>query len=62
MACHQNAGQNDKFQILENVAKLKYLEMRVTYQNCVHEEITSRLNLGNACCHSVENLMPSSAI
>ena len=32
------------------------------YQNCMHEEITSILNLGNACYHSVENLLSSSLL
>jgi hypothetical protein len=27
-------------------------------QNCNHEEIQSRLNLGNACYHLVQNLLP----
>jgi hypothetical protein len=26
-------------------------------QNCVHEEIKSRFNSGNVCCHSVQNLL-----
>jgi hypothetical protein len=28
----------------------------VTNQNCIREEIESRLNLGNAWSHSVQNL------
>jgi hypothetical protein len=35
---------------------LKTWEQHLTVQNCIHEEIKSRLNLGNACCHSVESL------
>jgi hypothetical protein len=31
----------------------------VTNQNGIHEEIKSRLNLGNACQHAVQNLLPS---
>ena len=27
------------------------------FQNCIHEEIKSRLNSGNACCDSVQNLL-----
>jgi len=31
--------------------------MTVTNHNCIHEEIKSRLNSGNACYHSVQNLL-----
>jgi hypothetical protein len=31
----------------------------LTDQNCVHEELKSRLNLGNACYHSVQSLLSS---
>jgi len=37
----------------------KYLGTAVTYQNCIHEEIKSRLNLGNASYHSVQSLLSS---
>jgi hypothetical protein len=42
-----------------NVAKLKYLRMTVTNQNSIQEEINCRLNSGNACYHSVQNLLSS---
>jgi hypothetical protein len=41
----------------ENEAKFKYLVMTLT--NYVNEEIKSRLNLANACYHTVKNLLPS---
>jgi hypothetical protein len=31
-------------------------------QNCIHEEIRSRLNLGNACYHAVQNLLSFSLL
>jgi hypothetical protein len=31
----------------------------LTDQNCIHEEIKSRLNTGNVCYHLVQNLLSS---
>ena len=36
--------------------EFKYLETTLTNQNCIQEEIKSRLKLGNACYYSVHNL------
>jgi hypothetical protein len=60
---HQNAGQNCDVKIanrcFENVAQFRYLGTRATNQNLIQEEIKRILNLGNACCHSVQNLLSS---
>jgi hypothetical protein len=60
---HWNAGQNYYIKIgnrcFENVAQFRYLGMTVTNQNLIQEEIKRRLNSGNACYHSVQNLLPS---
>jgi len=39
--------------------KFKYLGTILTHQNCIAEEIKSRLRSGNACYHSVLNLLSS---
>jgi hypothetical protein len=42
----------------ENLAQFRYLKTIVTNQNLIQEEIKWRLNSGNACYHSVQNLLP----
>ena len=39
---------------------LNYLGTTSTDQHSIQEEIKSRLNSGNACCHSVQNILSSS--
>ena len=46
----------------EGVEEFKYLGTTLTNQNSIQEEIKSRLNLGNACCHLVQNLLSSSLL
>jgi hypothetical protein len=59
----QNVGQNRNMKIantsFENVSQFKYLGTTVTNQNLIQEEIKRRLNYGNACYHSVQNLLSS---
>jgi hypothetical protein len=57
----KNAGQNREIKIgnrsFENISLLKYLGTTVTDQNLIQEEFKRRLNSGNACYHSVQNLL-----
>jgi hypothetical protein len=41
------------------VEQFKYLGTTLTNQNSIPEEIKSRLQSGNACCHSVQNVLSS---
>jgi hypothetical protein len=63
MSHHQNAGQGLNVMIadksLKNVAELKYSGTTIICQRCIHKEINNRLNLVNACCHSVPHLLTS---
>jgi hypothetical protein len=59
----QKIGQKHSMKIakrfIEDVAKYRYLGATLTGQNCMHGEIKSRLNSGNACYHSVQSLLSS---
>jgi hypothetical protein len=44
------------------VGEFKYLGTTPTNQNSLQEEIKSRLKSGNACCHSVQNLLSSNLL
>jgi len=44
------------------VEEFKYLGSNLTDLNSIEEQIKSRLNSGNVCCHSVQNLLSSSLL
>jgi hypothetical protein len=66
MPCHLNSGQNQNVRLanesFENVAGFKYLGMTLSYQNDIHDEMKVKLNSGNACYRSVQNLLSSCLI
>ena len=47
---------------IERVEEFKYLGTTLTNQNSIQKEIKSRLKLGNACYHSLQNLLSSSLL
>jgi len=66
MSRDQNAGRTHSIKIdnssFERVDEFKYLGTTLTNQNSIQEEIKSRLKPGNACYHSVQNLLSSSLL
>ena len=63
MSRDQNAGRNHSVRIdnstFERVEEFKYLGTILTNQNSIAKEIKIRLRSGNACYHSVENILSS---
>jgi ribosomal protein S2 len=63
LSCHQKAGQNHDIKItnrcFEYVAQFRYLGTTITNQNLIQDTIKRRLNSGNACYHSVQDLLSS---
>jgi hypothetical protein len=59
----QNVAQNYNLLLtnesFEKMSVFKYLGVAVTIQNFIHKEIKNRVNLENACCHSVQSLLSS---
>jgi len=66
MSRNQNAGRSYSMKIdnssFESVEEFKYLATTLTNQNSIQEEVKSRLKSGNACYHSVQNLLSSSLL
>ena len=66
MSGDQNAGRSHGIKIdkssFERVEEFKYLGTTLTNKNSIQEEIKSRLKSGNACYHSVQNLLSSSLL
>ena len=66
MSREQTAGLSHTMKVdnssIERVEEFKYLETTLTNQNSIQKKIESRLKLGNACYHSVRNLLSSSLL
>ena len=62
----QNAGRIHSVRIdnstFERVEVFKYLGIILTNQNSIPEDFKSRLRSGNACYHSVQNLLSSTLL
>jgi len=62
----QNAGRNHSIQTDKNsfeiVEHFRYLGTTLTNQNSIQKEIKSSLKSGNACYHSVQNLLSSTLL
>jgi hypothetical protein len=66
MSRDQHAGRSHNIKVdnksSEMVKEFKYLETTLTNRNSIQEEIKSRLKLGNACYHLVQNPLSSSLL
>jgi len=66
MSQDQNEGRSHSIKTenssFERVEEFKYLGKFLINQNSIQEEIKSRLKTGNACYHSVQNLLSSSML
>jgi hypothetical protein len=66
MSRDQNAGQIHNIKLdtkfFERVEQFKYLGTTLPNRNSIQEEIKSRLQSGNACYHSVQDLQSSSLL
>ena len=66
MSRDQNARRRHNIRMdnisFERVEECRYLGTSLTHRNSLQEEPKSRLKLGNACCHSMQNLLSSSLL
>ena len=68
MSQDQHAVKNHNIYIyignksFERVENFKYLGTTLMNQNFIHEDIKCRVQSGNACCYSVQNLLSSSLL
>jgi hypothetical protein len=66
MSRDHNAGRSYSLKTgnrsIERVEEFKYLRTTLTNKNSIHEEMKSRLKLGNAWYYSVQNLLSSSLL
>jgi hypothetical protein len=62
----ENTGKNHNTETgnksFEMVEQFQCLGTALTIQNCIHEQIKSRMRSGNACCHLVQSLLSSSLL
>ena len=56
---HSSKNDNSTF---ERVEEFRYLGTIITNENSIQEIIKGRMNSGNACYHSVRNLLSSSSL
>ena len=61
IAGRSNSMKTDNISF-KTVEYFKYLGTILTNQNSIQDEIKSRLKSGNACCHSVQNILSSSLL
>ena len=66
MSREQTAGLSHTMKVdnssIERVEEFKYLGTTLTNQNSIQKEIKGRLKSGNACYHSVQNLLSSNVL
>jgi hypothetical protein len=59
LSLHQNAGHNHNVKVAERSSVNAYLGISVTNTYLVQEKMKRRLNSGNACYSSVQDLLSS---